>query len=224
MVRAPSTDAEDTRERLLEVASHMYQKSGYEATSLRRVAKELGISGPAIYYHFRSKDELLVAAYEERIGRMIDAHKRIQADLEPAANLWTWTALHVHLQVFPGYQGPYMFGSAQLLVMVAEEERAPLYRVMRRYLDELVAIVNQGIKHKAFKKADPNAVAFAIFGMDHHISNWYSPDGALSPAELANLYADMSLRMVGAAPITRRAGLRRLVEKALEDTRERSPA
>jgi AcrR family transcriptional regulator len=50
----------DTRERILEVAAKLFAQQGYAGTSVRDIAKELGIANPSIYYHFKSKVEVLV--------------------------------------------------------------------------------------------------------------------------------------------------------------------
>jgi AcrR family transcriptional regulator len=49
----------DTRERILAVANELFTEQGYEGTSLREIADRLDITKAALYYHFRSKDEIL---------------------------------------------------------------------------------------------------------------------------------------------------------------------
>jgi AcrR family transcriptional regulator len=61
----------DTRERILEVAMELFTQQGYEATSLRQIADRLGVTKAALYYHFQSKDELLLALLEPA-QQMID--------------------------------------------------------------------------------------------------------------------------------------------------------
>src|ERR1700744_2476893 len=51
----------DTRERILDVALELFNDQGYDATSLREIAERLGITKAALYYHFRSKDDILGA-------------------------------------------------------------------------------------------------------------------------------------------------------------------
>jgi AcrR family transcriptional regulator len=53
--------APTTRERILEVAQRRFIDHGYDATSLREIAEELGFTKAALYYHFQSKEELLQA-------------------------------------------------------------------------------------------------------------------------------------------------------------------
>jgi AcrR family transcriptional regulator len=53
----------DTRQRILDIALELFTTQGYEKTSLRQIAEKLGFSKAAIYYHFASKDEILLALH-----------------------------------------------------------------------------------------------------------------------------------------------------------------
>jgi AcrR family transcriptional regulator len=67
---------EDTRERILAVAAEWFANYGYAATSIRDIARDVGVTVGAIYVHFPSKDRLLVAVYDVgvcRIGEAVDA-------------------------------------------------------------------------------------------------------------------------------------------------------
>lgn len=50
-----------SRERIVETASALVDSEGLDAVSTRRLAAELGVSGPSLYNHFRNKDEILDA-------------------------------------------------------------------------------------------------------------------------------------------------------------------
>lgn len=56
-----------TRTRLLESAVHIFERKGYSAASVREVAEMAGVTKPTLYYHFGSKEGLLVAILEEAI-------------------------------------------------------------------------------------------------------------------------------------------------------------
>jgi AcrR family transcriptional regulator len=56
----------DTRAAIQQVALELFTKKGYEATSLREIADELGIQKPSLYYHFKGKEDILRALFDER--------------------------------------------------------------------------------------------------------------------------------------------------------------
>jgi AcrR family transcriptional regulator len=60
-VTPQDVDTASTRDRILTVAAGLFSRHGYAATPLSDIAAELGITKAALYYHFRSKDEILDA-------------------------------------------------------------------------------------------------------------------------------------------------------------------
>jgi AcrR family transcriptional regulator len=52
-----------TRERILDVALDLFTANGYDKTSLREVADELGLTKAAVYYHFEKKEDILLALH-----------------------------------------------------------------------------------------------------------------------------------------------------------------
>jgi AcrR family transcriptional regulator len=58
----PATDG-GTRDRILDIALDLFTENGFDKTSLREIAERLGFSKAAIYYHFSSKDEILLALH-----------------------------------------------------------------------------------------------------------------------------------------------------------------
>lgn len=53
-----------TRDKIISLAYSAFAKKGYAKTSLKTISDELGITRPALYYHFTSKEDLFIAVYE----------------------------------------------------------------------------------------------------------------------------------------------------------------
>jgi AcrR family transcriptional regulator len=56
--------ARDTRRHILQVALELFSAQGFDATSLQQISDRLGVTKAALYYHFKSKDDLLRAVLE----------------------------------------------------------------------------------------------------------------------------------------------------------------
>jgi AcrR family transcriptional regulator len=59
--------ARQTRARILTTAQALFAERGYDGTSLQQIADELGLTKAAVYYHFRTKSELLQALFESEV-------------------------------------------------------------------------------------------------------------------------------------------------------------
>src|SRR3954452_2902809 len=57
----PRLKAPQRREQLMEVATKLFARNGYEATTTAAIAEMAGVTEPILYRHFRSKQELFVA-------------------------------------------------------------------------------------------------------------------------------------------------------------------
>jgi AcrR family transcriptional regulator len=87
----------DTRDRILAVASELFTEQGYEGTSLREIADRLDITKAALYYHFRSKDELLQALLEPfdvLVEEMLDRLEQA-GDLQGWGEALTWVVSQI---------------------------------------------------------------------------------------------------------------------------------
>jgi AcrR family transcriptional regulator len=60
---APAAAPTDTRQRILDVALDLFTEQGFDGTSLRQIAEQLGVTKAALYYHFESKDDILMALH-----------------------------------------------------------------------------------------------------------------------------------------------------------------
>ena len=57
----------DTRTRIQTVALELFIEQGYEATSLREIAERLGVTKAALYYHFKTKEDIVASLVQDRI-------------------------------------------------------------------------------------------------------------------------------------------------------------
>ncbi len=58
----------DTRRRIQDVALELFVERGYEGTSLREIAERLDVTKAALYYHFKTKEDILVALVQSYAG------------------------------------------------------------------------------------------------------------------------------------------------------------
>lgn len=62
----------NTRQRIQDVALELFAEQGYEKTSLREIAERLDVSKAALYYHFKTKEEIIVSLFEDLTKPILD--------------------------------------------------------------------------------------------------------------------------------------------------------
>jgi AcrR family transcriptional regulator len=73
------TETVGTRERILGIARELFADQGYGSTSISQIAERLGTSKAALYYHFKSKEEILDALLEDPVAAL---HSLIETSCE----------------------------------------------------------------------------------------------------------------------------------------------
>ncbi|MFJ3667516.1 TetR/AcrR family transcriptional regulator [Streptomyces sp. NPDC090106] len=62
----------NTRQRIQDVALELFAEQGYEKTSLREIAERLDVTKAALYYHFKTKEEILVSIFDDLTQPILD--------------------------------------------------------------------------------------------------------------------------------------------------------
>jgi AcrR family transcriptional regulator len=77
--RREPAKSEQTRALIVETALRLFRERGYEATTMRAIAKEAGVSTGNAYYYFGSKEELIQAYYDELQEEHLKACREVLA-------------------------------------------------------------------------------------------------------------------------------------------------
>lgn len=109
--------AESTRTLLLKAAAHLFARKGVAGITLAEIAGTVGLSGPAIYNHFSSKDALFIAVVQQMYDEEILAFEQALQSLDSVAE-----GMAVLLDLVPTlYRDD---GTLQLLGLTAQLEAA----------------------------------------------------------------------------------------------------
>ncbi|WP_374569916.1 TetR/AcrR family transcriptional regulator [Phenylobacterium sp.] len=92
--RKPRADAQRNRERLVEAAKAVFDKSGAEA-SLEEIARAAGVGIGTLYRHFPTRDALLEAVYRREFVQLAETARRLLDSATPGAALHEWMRLFV---------------------------------------------------------------------------------------------------------------------------------
>ena len=191
----------DTRARILAVAATLFYRQGYGGTSMNSIAAALDISGPALYWHFKSKQELCFEAVRAELDRFVAGLRPASRESGPAAQLSAFVAAYVELKLHqsetletPGASGVYR----QLRDSLTQPQRDTLDVLQRQVVKQLRGILRRGVKTGEFTIDNPTVTTFAIISLCEYVFSWFDPDGRLSIAEVADDYRGLVLSMVGA--------------------------
>lgn len=61
----PQARRGNTRQRIQDVALELFSEHGYDKTSLREIAEKLGVTKAALYYHFKTKEDIVISLFQD---------------------------------------------------------------------------------------------------------------------------------------------------------------
>jgi len=181
--------------RVLLSALEAFSGRGYKASTTREIARRAGMSPAAVYVHYRSKADLL---YElSRIG-----HAAVLDDLR--ATLADGGAsperLHRFISTFVAWhaRNHTLARVCQYELHQLPPERFVEIRKLREEVDRLLdAELERGSESGDFSITEVRSTKLALLSMGIDVARWWHPRSVPSQ-ELADNYADLALRMVGA--------------------------
>jgi AcrR family transcriptional regulator len=192
---------EQTRERIIRVATALFYERGYRGTSLAAIARQVGISAPALYWHFSSKREVCFTAVYEELNRFVQSLKAAAQGPSPPAQLARFVRSYVLLKLKqnewlrePGAAGTYR----QLHQALTQSQKERVNALQRQAFDLLRAILADGSQAGTFTFDDLTATTFAVITLCEYVFAWVRPGGRLTPDAVADIYQRLVLTMVGA--------------------------
>jgi TetR/AcrR family transcriptional regulator, cholesterol catabolism regulator len=176
--RAPRQD--NRRQQLLDVAARLFRERGYHVSSMRDIAHEVGMLSGSIYYHFSSKEELLLAVYEEGLRHIAE-----QVDAAVAERNTPWERLEAgcaaHLEALLE-----LSDYTQVMIRVLPPEGGKVAERLLELRDQYEARFRELIDALALPEdADRRYLRLLLMGGLNWSHVWYRPGGD-TPAVIAH--------------------------------------
>ena len=183
-LRTPRSDSR--LQGLLDVAAQLFAQRGFAATSMRDIALGVKMLPGSVYYHFASKDELLVAVYEAGVGELEVA---MEAALKPGAEPWARleAACLAHLQTVLKSSD-----YAQVLIRVLPEDVpavADRLRTLRAGYEQVFRDLVAALPLPA--GTDRRALRLMLLGALNWARFWFDPQGRETPRALARKFVNL---------------------------------
>lgn len=179
------------KSQIFSVAKNMFREKGYAATSMRDLAREIGIEPASLYSHISSKEEILasvciglgekffealasldsnITRADEKLAAMIDSHVKVVAgELEAAAVfLHEWRFL-------------------------SEPALSRFKQRRNEYENEFRKVIQAGIEEGVFRNVDAKFLTLSMFSSMNWIYEWYNPKGKMSIDEICHELSQLIL-------------------------------
>jgi TetR/AcrR family transcriptional regulator, cholesterol catabolism regulator len=168
-------------------AERLFREKGFMATSMRDIAAELGIEAASLYSHIKSKDEILeticfrmAEQFQQGIAEANDLYFNAEERLK--------MAIKSHIKIITGDLNASSVFIREWRHLV--EPKLNEFKKMRnKYENEFRSILQNGEDENVFQTVDKKFAVLTILSALNWITEWYKPEGGMTPDEIAeNLF------------------------------------
>jgi AcrR family transcriptional regulator len=186
------TERAQRRDELLLAAARLFSERGYHGTSMQHLAQAMGILRGSLYAHIESKEDLLFDIVDRGADRFITRMEDVLAlDTTPEEKVRLAIKAHIetvaeHMEASTVFLNDWKF--------LSEEKKAGIQAKRDLYESLLREIIEEGIEWETFPEdLDAKYAALLVLSTVNWIYQWYSPDGPLQPADIADTFSEMIL-------------------------------
>ena len=180
---------------IMEEATRLFADRGFAGTSLQDIADAAGLTRPALYHYFASKEELLSRLVSElTVGPADQLGEIRRRPGETATGRLRAMAFAVALRQASQ--------PARFRVLVRSEAELPgaLAKIYdqgrRRVLREFSLVIGEGVRQGEFRPVDPRTAALGVIGLCNWVAWWHRPGQPRADQDVAGALADMAVASV----------------------------
>ena len=185
-------DPQRTRREIVDSALDLFEREGFDRTTLKQIVDGANLTKGAFYHHFQSKEDLLWHIQNEYLETQTEAAREIlDEDSDPIEQLRALIGLSLsgvaayraHVAIF-NQERRHLTGDRLRSVT---EKRDALETMFRQ-------VVQRGIDAGAFRREmSGRIITFGIVGMCASAFQWFNPNGSLGIDEVADQFCDLIL-------------------------------
>jgi TetR/AcrR family fatty acid metabolism transcriptional regulator len=201
----PRRKSDDKRHRILQAATRVFARKGYFGARVSEIARRAGVADGTIYLYFKSKEDILVALFDEVMAEHLERGRRELDSIRGAAPRLQAIAEH-HLR---------LFGENPDLAVVFQVELRQSTKFLERftaswlqdYFSVISGVIEEGQREGALRADLPRKLATkAFFGiLDEMVTSWILGRRDYDLSRLAAPVVDLFLRGLAAPGAVRRA-------------------
>jgi len=186
-----SNPSNNRKKQIIDVAAKQFREKGFAASSMRDLASELGMEAASLYYHIKSKDELLEIICFEMSEKFISSLKEVN-DIYFNAEEKLRMAIKNHVQIITSNidKAAVFFNEWRHLTGQNLDE---FKRQRHVYENEIREIIKQGQNENLFDDVDSKFATLTIFSTVNWVYQWYEPKGEMTSEKIAEKISDFIL-------------------------------
>lgn len=165
------------KDRMLRAAALCFNRKGFSGTSLKDVARHLGLTDAALYYYVRNKEELVYLCYV-RAAELGNEAMKDAAGCGGSGMEKVLRYLQNHIEIIVGDRGPIAIMSE--IPSLEDRHRQKILELSRRHGAAFESLIEAGIADGSIGACDVRMTGNAIMGSINWIPKWFHGDESVA--------------------------------------------
>ncbi len=182
-----------TKNRIMVGAADLFSQNGYQSTSMRDVAEKAGLQVSSLYRHVTGKQDLLYTVLDRLMDEVLDVGRQALTEGTSAPDRLR-RLIHNNICLVRPEETALLQSE---LGNLEPRDRSRLVEKRDAYQTMWLSVLDDGVARGDFVTQDVNVVYFGIMGAINYVEFWHNPEGKLSRAEVAEIFADWILKSLG---------------------------
>lgn len=189
--RTEQSSTRDTGELVYTCAVDLMNDHGFHGTSLRDVAKAVGVQMSTLYYYFDSKQSLLVYIMTKTTNALAEM---VQGAMDPSQTPLEQleAAITAHVEFHAKFPKEARIAETELRSLESDNRKA-IVAIRDSYEEIFAGILTAGQRSGDFAEVDTRIAVRGLLVALTDVANWYRPRGRLKLAEVTAAYRALFL-------------------------------
>jgi AcrR family transcriptional regulator len=189
MFQETDTTTRPVRDKIRDAAVQLFSELGYHAAPLRDIASMAGIQAASIYYHYPSKQALLVEIMDTHMRQLNANLERILAQpIGVSEKLYQAIASHIRLHTT--YKAEFFIIDTEIRAL-DEENRRHILALRDKYEHLLQSLLQEGMNMGVLRPSDVKVTSYAVITMCTEVASWFRSKGRLTVQQVIDIYSQI---------------------------------
>jgi AcrR family transcriptional regulator len=170
-------------EQIVSTAVELFQRHGYQRTTIDDICRKLGIGKPTVYQYVKGKQAILEAVFDQTLKRLELENASLADAADPGPQLERLVRGYTQAVADLGTHFRVFFGDERELPPRARKQ---LHEFSRRAAETVAGVVRRCADAGLLRAdLDPKITSFLIVGMIASVARWFDPRAPLTPDQLS---------------------------------------
>lgn len=180
-------ETRSVREKIRAAAVQLFAEMGYHAAPLRDIAGLAGIQAASIYYHYPSKQALLVEIMDTHMRQLNTSLEQIIAQPTGVAER-LYEAIASHIRLHTTYKAEFFIIDTEIRALEGEN-RERILALRDDYEHLLQRLLQEGVEQGILRPTDVKITSYAVIAMCTEVASWFRLPGRLTVQQVIDIYS-----------------------------------